>query len=312
VAAQKLERVLKLLAELLNAESPRTADELRNKIKMYPNDLKAFRRAFNRDKNALKEMGVPIVVVSVGASNKDSESYYVDNKEYYLPDLNLDDQELAALNYAANSVHLLDQITEEEALRKLGGYSEATGTEKSNLRVSIDNNLTLLFESLNRKNRVNFLYRDKLRTVEPYLLQFVGGKWYLTANVLEEETIKSFRTDRMSDVTVNPQAHQYSIPDQVNGANLVSFSYGDDPPIKAIVRIDNSYVPWVEQNLDVNVDRGPDGSGIAEFSVLNYDIFIDRVLLLLNHAEILEPPILRERIIKRLQMIRDGGKVENA
>ena len=50
MGTKKLERVLKLLAELLNAESPRTAEELRSKIKMYPDDIVAFRRAFNRDR----------------------------------------------------------------------------------------------------------------------------------------------------------------------------------------------------------------------------------------------------------------------
>ena len=35
MASEKLERILKLLAELLNSSTPRTAEELRSKIKMY-------------------------------------------------------------------------------------------------------------------------------------------------------------------------------------------------------------------------------------------------------------------------------------
>ena len=60
MAAEKLERILKLLAELLNASTPKTADELRNKVNMYPENLVAFRKQFSRDKAALKEMGVPL------------------------------------------------------------------------------------------------------------------------------------------------------------------------------------------------------------------------------------------------------------
>tara|TARA_B100000902_G_C27285077_1_gene903966 strand:- start:635 stop:1585 length:951 start_codon:yes stop_codon:yes gene_type:complete len=309
MASTKLERQLKLLAELLNAESPRTAQELRNKVGMYPDDLAAFRKRFSEDKKELKNMGVPITVLSVGDSTKDTESYYVENADYYLPDLDLTEQELAALNYAANSVHLLKDMTDEEALRKLGGYQEGLGTEtlaseKSHLRVSTEQVVPTLFEALTKKSRIEFIYRDKPRVLEPYVLQFAGEKWYLTGNVLEDNATKSFRADRMSGIKVSPFTQEFSVPDEVKGANLLSFTYGDDEPVTALLRIDSSYIPWVEQNLDVDVDLEPDGSGLAKFVVLNYDIFIDRVLLLLDHAEILEPPILRQQLVKHLQMLQ--------
>ena len=311
MASTKLERQLKLLAELLNAESPRTAQELRDKVGMYPDDLVAFRKRFSQDKKDLKEMGVPITVLSVGDSTKDTESYYVENADYYLPDLDLTEQELAALNYAANSVHLLKEMTDEEALRKLGGYQQGFGegtfaSEKSHLRISTDHILPTVFEALTKKSRIEFIYRDKPRILEPYLLQFAGEKWYLTGNVLEENTTKSFRTDRMSDVNVSPKTREFSVPDEVQGANLLSFTYGDDTEVTALLKIDSPYIPWVEQNLDINVSVEPDGSGLAKFSVSNYEIFIDRVLLLLDHAEILEPPLLRQELVKRLQTLHDS------
>ena len=72
---------LKLLAELLNAESPITAQELRNKVGMYPDGLVAFRKRFSEDKKELKNMGVPITVLSVGDSTKDDEENGDDNGE---------------------------------------------------------------------------------------------------------------------------------------------------------------------------------------------------------------------------------------
>ncbi len=308
MAAKKLERQLKLLAELLNAESPRTAQELREKVKMYPDGLVAFRKRFAEDKKELKKMGVPITVLSVTESNKDAESYYVENTDYYLPDLELSEQELAALNYAANSIHLLNQLTEEEALRKLGGYSKTTENSSPLHHISSDDNLPTIFEALTNKSRVEFMYRGKPRKIEPYLLQFAGEKWYVTGNVFSEDKTKSFRTDRISDLTMSSGTHEFSVPDEVKGANLLSFTYGDDDPVTALVRIDSAYIPWVEQNLNVDVDIEPDGSGIAKFTVSNYDIFIDRVLLLLDHAEIVEPPVLRQQLIKRLQALQDAWR----
>ena len=77
---------------------------------MYPDNLAAFRKQFSRDKVALKNMGVPLDVISVGSSGKSAESYFLDNKKYYLPDLDLTDAELSQLNYASNSIHLIGQL----------------------------------------------------------------------------------------------------------------------------------------------------------------------------------------------------------
>ena len=301
-----VERILKLLAELLNAESPRTAEELKTRVnnlsdmQMYPDDLVAFRRAFNRDKAALKEMGVPIDVISVDGSAREVEAYYVDNKDYYLPDLELSDEELIALNYAANSVHLTDGLTEDEAIRKLGGY---LGSDQGlSITEYADANSTLpeLFNAISNRSPITFTYNDKPRTLNPYLLQFEGEKWYLTGYELEDEKLKSFRLDRIEALNFSEETEGYEIPENVKGANLLPFSYGDDQEIKARVQIDNAYVPWVEQNLDTEVN-----DGIANFMVANYDSFIDRVLMLLDHAEIISPQILRERLIIRLEKMRD-------
>tara|TARA_B100000686_G_C16777326_1_gene969372 strand:+ start:878 stop:1813 length:936 start_codon:yes stop_codon:yes gene_type:complete len=301
-----VERILKLLAELLNAESPRTAEELKigvnnlSDMQMYPDDLVAFRRAFNRDKAALKEMGVPIDVIPVDGSAREVEAYYVDNKDYYLPDLELSDEELIALNYAANSVHLTDGLTEDEAIRKLGGY---LGSDQGlSITEYADANSTLpeLFNAISNRSPITFTYNDKPRTLNPYLLQFEGEKWYLTGYELEDEKLKSFRLDRIEALNFSEETEGYEIPENVKGANLLPFSYGDDQEIKARVQIDNAYVPWVEQNLDTEVN-----DGIANFMVANYDSFIDRVLMLLDHAEIISPQILRERLIIRLEKMRD-------
>ena len=169
MASEKLERILKLLAELLNSSTPRTAEVLRSKIKMYPDDLVAFRRQFNRDKSALKEMGVPLEVIPVGTSERTAEAYFVDNKAYYLPDLGLTDDELSQLNFAANSIHLIGQISEEVALRKLGGYSQQTPSSGTTTSFSASSILGDLFEALSTRQTVSFVYTEKSRTLEPHL-----------------------------------------------------------------------------------------------------------------------------------------------
>ncbi|HZJ50717.1 MAG TPA: DNA-binding transcriptional regulator, partial [Actinomycetota bacterium] len=57
----RIERLINLIAALLDSPRPMSAEEIRRRIAGYdqPTD-EAFRRAFERDKESLRAMGVPI------------------------------------------------------------------------------------------------------------------------------------------------------------------------------------------------------------------------------------------------------------
>ena len=58
----KLERLLNLTLLLLETERPLTIDELHEKVPGYPADPNSFRRSFERDKDDLREMGIPVQI----------------------------------------------------------------------------------------------------------------------------------------------------------------------------------------------------------------------------------------------------------
>ena len=61
----KLERLLNLTAALLDTEMPLTAEEIWDRVGGYPDAKPSFRRAFERDKDELRAMGMPIEVATV-------------------------------------------------------------------------------------------------------------------------------------------------------------------------------------------------------------------------------------------------------
>ena len=63
MSAQKLERLLNLTALLLDASSPIPAEDIHRQIPGYPEERTAFRRAFERDKEELRSLGVPTQLV---------------------------------------------------------------------------------------------------------------------------------------------------------------------------------------------------------------------------------------------------------
>ena len=98
--ADRLERLVNLTATLLDTRRPLTLDELAERMEpRYPDDKTARRRQFERDKETLRELGIPINVVTADGFGSE-QAYRIDPADYYLPELSLTEGELAALHLA--------------------------------------------------------------------------------------------------------------------------------------------------------------------------------------------------------------------
>src|SRR4051812_10451892 len=122
----KLERLLNLISELLETRRPLTAEELRERVPGYPEAKASFRRAFERDKDELREMGVPLVLEPIEGVDPPTDGYRIDRSRYYLRDPGFEPDELEALHLAATTVRL-DGVEGADALWKLGGVVGAEG-----------------------------------------------------------------------------------------------------------------------------------------------------------------------------------------
>jgi proteasome accessory factor B len=119
-SSEKLERLLNLTAALLETQRPLPAAEIAKRVYGYPEEKSAFRRAFERDKEDLREMGIPIALSEITGSDPPETGYRIPKDEYYLRDPGLEPDELAALHLAASTVRL-DGIEGAGGLWKLGG-----------------------------------------------------------------------------------------------------------------------------------------------------------------------------------------------
>ena len=131
-AVAKLDRLLNLTAALLEARVPMTAEEIRTRVPGYAGTSdEAFHRSFERDKDDLRELGVPIETVQVGHHEQPTSAYTIERSRYELPDPGFELDELAAIQLAATAVQLegLDPDDAEEGLRKLGGVVPTSGPD---------------------------------------------------------------------------------------------------------------------------------------------------------------------------------------
>jgi proteasome accessory factor B len=303
----KLERLLDLIAELLHAERPVTADELHRRLPGYPPDKDSFKRAFERDKKDLREMGIPLRIEPVPGRVPPEDGYRIDRDEYGLPDPGLDTDELAALHLATTAVRL-DGTSTTTGLRKLGGAvgpPVATGSVPSNIAVLASApNLSAAFAAVGEHRRVRFRYRDRQRTVDPFRLHHERGHWYLQGHDLDAGESRSFRLDRVEGAmdADEPESVEVRVDPSEHPLRLDGWALGADEPVTARVRVRPPQAALAVRLVgdDVPVEREDDGSVVLQLEVRRRDGFFSFVLGFLDDAVVLGPPELRDELVDRL------------
>jgi predicted DNA-binding transcriptional regulator YafY len=308
--ADRLERLVNLTATLLDTRRPLTLDELAERVEpRYPDDKGARRRQFERDKETLRELGVPIRVESVDGFGAE-QAYRIDPKDYYLPELSLTDAELAALHLAVTAVRL-EGGEGREGLAKLGGLA-GEGVDEAMAEVAVTPVVATLFDAVSRRAPITFEYRGERRRVEPYGVVLRWGHWYVVGHDLERGAPRAFRIDRIDGEPTVGKAGSFEPPPGIDAARFVRddpLTYGEDRPIEARVLVDASRSGWVVEQLGdaAVVDRRADGAVEVALPVVNRAAFRSWVLDLLDHAEVLGPDELRSDLVAWLESIAARG-----
>lgn len=306
VVNRVIERILNLLAFLLTVGRPVTADEIRHTVAGYDQETdEAFRRTFERDKDLLRRLGVPIRLEHTDAWEVE-QGYVVSPAAYALEDPGLDEEERAALWLAASMVRSTDGLTGPGAMFKLGGVGPTTpDTFAADLGLESDA-LAAVFGAVTERRVLRFEYRGRPRTLKPYGLAHRNGHWYAvggTANGL-----RNFRVDRMERVAATEDADAYEIPDDFDLTGEVPqapWAAGDDD-VEVEVEFDPAVAWWARRQLAETavLSEGDDGSLRARFRVARVDALIGWMIGFDDHAVILGPTDVRSRFVEHLRTSR--------
>ena len=317
MSVNKLERLLNLTAVLLDTPRPLAADELRRKVDGYPPPGPAFHRTFERDKEDLRVLGIPIRVERVPATDPPVDGYRIASEDYYLPDPGLDPDELAALHLASLTVRL-EGLGDQEALWKLGGLVAGEPADASqgpqdpgvvgDVVASLlgDPALVPIFQAISERRVIRFSYRDEDREVEPWRLDFHRGRWYLTGHDRIRDGRRNFRLDRIDGgVSTTETTAEVTPPKVASEGPRPAWEIGPEEQTMARLLVDQAQVESAVRQLgpDVAMERRPDGAAVFTVPVARYDAFRTFVLGFLSHAEVLEPPEWRADVISWLEAI---------
>ena len=192
-----------------------TAREVKSCVEGYADmSDEAFARRFYSDRTELTALGVPL------ESQRDEftgeELYTLRSEQYFLPAIELSDDELAALQ---TCLYLLEgQFAYSEPLRlalqnlALGRPGVPAAPSANAVRVNVlgadythemPGRLSKLEAAISKQRTVRFTYwsigRDELaeRVVNPFALFSDAGSWYLVGHDLDRDAERMFRVSRI-------------------------------------------------------------------------------------------------------------------
>lgn len=310
---RRIERLINLIAALLEAPRPIPVDEIRTKIAGYEQEeFEAFRRAFERDKESLRSMGIPIELVRDPLTDQ-AEGYIIRKESYYLPQLDLEPDELAALRLAADAVlgageeaaSGLLKLSVDQPLDPLAGPRIVWGAD-----VAAEQPLVAeLYAALSSRRPVAFGYATAAevapdrRRLEPYALVHRRGQWYVTGRDLDRDALRSFKLSRMSGPLESLEG-SYEIPATFDAEEQLgdeAWERGPDQAAAVTVRFSPALRWWAEQNLaQWPWGEGPDGSLDVQLQVGRVEALVAWIIERGSDVEIIAPEGARAALLEHL------------
>ena len=338
VSERRLERMMELVVVLRAKRVPMSADEIHKQMRRqirdcYPEDIANFRRVFERDKEDLRTMGVPIIVGTVPATEPPQQGYIIRDQDYYLCDLT--QQEYAALCVARGMVSLEGSSGEDAILRRFGGEggpdSEAPrGSASWSASLQSPAPLLALFRAVAEHRTVKFEYDagagSNSRKVLAGRLDYVRGEWYLTGFDYLRDAERTFNLRFIGDdlevleagarggggaeasgSAADPAADLAADPAAL-GIRSKPWEVPREEPVTAKLLVESPLVGWAVRQLgeEAVAERRADGGAVFEARVGDPEEFFRFVGFFLEDAEILEPASLRQRFAKRLEALAQG------
>ena len=305
----KLERLLNLTAALLHTSRPLSASELRDRMAgAYSEDLAAFRRMFERDKADLRAIGVPIEVSTQYHLDPPVDGYRIPTAAYAGRDVRFDPEELAALHLATNLVRL--EGGAGAGLARLGGAQGAEGGAQDAVggveavgELPFHDSLSKLVAAAIGRRAVSLVYRGAERRVEPWRLSFHRGHWYLVGWDLGQSDERLFRVDRIDGPVEDVGRADHPVGEGPDPRTVKPWEFGAGEPLEVRVLVDADQASWACHRAGVDGERQPDGSVILTLHVRDTAALRSLVVEFLDHAEVLDPPPLRDEMVTWLEAL---------
>jgi predicted DNA-binding transcriptional regulator YafY len=312
VSAKKTERLLNLVICLLATRRFLTVQQIRTAVPGYDQDTEdAFRRMFERDKDELRELGIPLETGTNSAAHDDEPGYRIARGDYELPDISLDADEAAALGLAARlwqSAPLAGATGSALLKLRAAGVEAPTAPPVLEPRIAAtEPAFARCWEAVRDGRSVRFDYRAsgrpaaERRSVDPWGVVSWRGRWYLVGHDTARQDLRVFRLSRVvGEVELAGEEGSVTPPGDVDLRAAVARMASDEPRETAVLRL-RAGAGWElrREALSVRPDD-EEGWDVVEVGFSDPERLADRVTGLGADAVVISPPAARDAVVDRL------------
>jgi proteasome accessory factor B len=212
LSKRRTERLLSIVVLLLSSNRYLTAEQIRAAVSGYPDEQEAFKRMFERDKEELRDLGIPLETGRASASDDDL-GYRISRQDYELPEISLEPDEAAILGIASRvwqSAELAGAAT-GAALKLRAASRDGDGDGAVSPPPGIQPRLSTqepafgpLWEAVRDRRPVTFDYQASgrsaatRRALEPWGVVNRRGRWYVGGFDRDRDAPRVFRLSRIT------------------------------------------------------------------------------------------------------------------
>lgn len=196
--------------------------------------ISSSRKTVYGDVERLREYGVKI-----GQNKGKNQGYYIEEREFSLPELKLLVDAVQSSNFITNQksaklIGKLEKLTSKENAKQLQRQVYIYNRAKTE-NETIFNNVDLIHRAIQENRQIEFQYAEwtpkkELRLkrdgakyhTSPWSLTWTGENYYLVAADISKQTIRHYRVDKMQNITLMKE--QRTGREQFEGFDLAEFS----------------------------------------------------------------------------------------
>ena len=316
MSSVKTERLLNLVICLLSTRRPLTKSQIRQAVPQYADNTstEAFERMFERDKDELRELGIPLVTTTEDPLFEDEIGYRIDRDAYALPQIDFEPDELAVLGLASRvwqQASLAGPAT--RALTKLTALG---APQDDGSLIGLEPRIRTaepafddLWAAVRDRVPVRFTYRTARtgevaeRHVEPWGITSRAGKWYLTGHDRDRGAARVYRLSRVEGA-IDPigPAGSYEVPEGHEPRVMVGESVPDTAPETATVRARRGAAQALRRRA-TSVTPVEDDHDDLQVEYTDVEVLAEELVGLGATVVAQSPADLRQAVVRRLRAV---------
>ena len=321
MASEKTERLLNLLIMLLVQRHYVSKERIRSIL--YPGmSDDAFEKKFERDKEDLRSIGVPIEVGQMDKYFDDEPGYRVRPDELQLPRIELEADEAAVIGLATKVwEHARLARATTEAVRKLTAFGlpvDVSALDVVEPRLGADEpSFDVFWEATQERSAVEFDYvrsgqtEAATRHLQPWGVARYSGRWYAVGLDTDRGEERIFRLSRVrGEARRVGAAAAYDIPAGVD-IHEVARRLAPPPatePVTLLVREDAGHpLRRSAEAVETGVSGPDETTGWDRLTLTRGGLELADEILSFGPAVYVEsPPALRDVVVQRLTAVVEG------